>query len=299
MKLTFSRGGYFIARAFSGLRQNLFTSVLSISTIAMAMVIFGSFLFLYENVNIVVKRLGDELTVVLYLKGDGEPGEVSFLKKRLMAMNEVAEVTYTDKAEALSELSRQLGEQKGLLEGLKQNPLPASLDVRLKKAVKSERESQALLARFRRLPGVDDVQYSYHLVKKVRGFINLLRLAGMVLGGFLFLATVLIVSNTIRITVYARRQELEIMRLVGASETFIRAPFIIEGIFQGLLGALFAEACLFSLYSLFFARLPGFFRFSGFAPTFLATEGLVAFAALGAFLGYVGSFLSLRTILRW
>lgn len=299
MKLSLSRGGYFIGRALSGLKQNLFVSVLSISTIAMAMVIFGSFFFLYENVNMLVKRLGDELTVVLYLKGEGKPREVAFLKTRLMAMNEVAEVTYTGKDEALGELSKQLGEHKGLLRGLKENPLPASLDVRLKSAVKDENAARALLARFKRLAGVEEVQYSYHLVKKVRSFINLLRLAGMVLGGFLFLATVLIVSNTIRITVYARREELEIMRLVGASEGFIKAPFILEGIFQGVLGALFAEACLYFLFSIFFSRLPGFFRFSGLAPTFLGTERLVAFALLGAGLGYLGSFLSMRTLLRW
>ncbi len=290
--------GYFLKKALENFRINPFLSLVTLSTIAISMLILGLFALIYFNVQQFLQQWGDELQVTAYLEEKLSPEQTEVLRSKVADWPAVEKITYVSKERALARFRSQLREYAGILEGLRANPLPASLEIQLRPQVSRGENIEEFSSRLERQPGVAEVQYGKRWMAKLRIFVDVLKLVGITVGGLLLLATIFVVSNTIKLTFYSRQEELEIMRLVGATDFFIKAPFLIEGLLHGLCGALLATGCLLLLVFLLFSQLHLPLRLAvvpGSQPT---VQLIAGFLGLGLLLGGLGSALSLRRFLR-
>ena len=209
-------------------------------------------------------------------------------------------MTYTSKEEALQSFKRELKGKESLLEGLGENPIPASLQLRIQDAYQTPEALRQFTSSLSRLEGVEDVQYGQEWVDRLTAAVRMLRLLGLSVCLALGMASLLIVSNTIRLAVYSRAEEIEIMRLVGATKLHIRAPFLLEGLIQGGLGAAVALVLLFGAYraTLWELQLTPGQIFGIGVGSFLDPRWVGAMLAAGAGVGAFGSLMSVGRFLR-
>jgi len=229
------------------------SGVLSMATIALALFVLGAFLLATSN----LERLGAEWSadaeLSVYLKDDITPAELRALEDMLAPSDTVASHEYLSKAAALARFKQTFAELAAAADSLDDNPLPASFEVRLraggpgnaqKNEIGSGAEVDRLASRLRTMPGVADVRYDRQWLARVLTAIAVIRAVGFVVGSVLTFAAALAVANVVRLALYARQDELDIMRLVGAPNAFIRGPFVMEGVLQGGMGAVVALAAL-------------------------------------------------------
>jgi len=233
-----------IGRAINNLRQSWLISSITIGIISICLFLIGGYLLITHNLQGVFQTWKNQVTITIYLRdGFPEPDVLAF-QDRLSSLPEVHSVTYTSKDEALAEFGTMLGDDKFLIEGLDRNPLPASLRITPGDRHRNLDGVNSILGAIGDDPLVLDIQYGQDWLDNLDRLLKLLDLGAMVLGLTLSLAAVFIISNTIKITVMARKDELEIMRLVGATESFIRLPFLVEGVIQGMAGAVLSLGLL-------------------------------------------------------
>jgi cell division transport system permease protein len=197
-------------------------------------------------------------------------------------------------------LEEKIPERKELLRGLPRNPLPASLEIRLKGEYQSSEGARSLARKLRGIPEVEEIQYGSDWLERFSAFMALLKGLGLGLGALLLLSTIVVISNTIRLNIFARREEIEIMRSVGATGLFIRAPFYLEGLLQGLLGAVLALAALYALFQLFLSKVYEPLRslLGNYPVQFLSLEQMAVVALGGVVLGLFGTQVSVGRYLR-
>ncbi len=213
----------------------------------------------------------------------------------------IREVTYVSKEEALADFRKQIRGQESLLEGLKANPLPASFQLRIREKYQTADALAQLAASMKRMEGVEDVLYGQEWVERLTSVVEVMKILAIVIGAVLGVASLFIVANTIRLAVYARAQEIEIMRLVGATRTYIQIPLILEGTLQGGLGAALALGLLYALFRATLWQLGTSARIILSGPElaqFLATQYGVAMIGIGVLLGGVGSLVAVRRFLK-
>lgn len=281
----------FLRTALRGLQASPVTTAVAVATIAITLVLIGSFLVLLENMEGLLDHFGEDLHVSLYLEeglGDSERGE---LAARIQTVEGVDTVETVSKEEALRRFEAGVGARTGLLEALDENPLPASLEVTLVAARRTPEGLRVVVESIDGLPGIAELAYGQEWVETYARAVALVRGAAIALGAVLGLAAFLIVANTIRLAVYARRDELEIVSLVGGSRTFVNAPFLLEGLIQGAAGAALALVILYALFRILLPGLEaGLELVVGYAqPTFLSGRGMIRIVMGGALLGAVGS----------
>jgi cell division transport system permease protein len=291
---------YIIEDALTNIRRSGWGGIASIGTIAVSFVIVGIFLIISGNLGALVAEWKEQFQVTVFLEDGITTEQLGLLRKRIQSERAVKGMTYTSKAEALQQFKRELTGRESLLEGLGENPIPASLQLRVQEAYQTPEALKQFTASLTRLEGVEDVLYGQEWVDKVSAAVRLLRLLGLSVGLALGLASLLIVSNTIRLTVYARSEEIEIMRLVGASRLHIRAPFLLEGMIQGSLGAGLALLLLYGAYRATLWQLqvsPGQVFGMG-VGSFLEPRWTAAMLLAGAGVGAFGSLISVGRFLR-
>jgi len=290
---------YIVEDALTNIRRSGWGGVASIGTIAVSFVIVGIFLIITGNLGALVADWKEQFQVTVFLE-DGITGEqLALLKRRVQSERAVKGMTYTSKAEALQQFKRELQGKESLLEGLGENPIPASLQLRVHEAYQTPEALKQLTASLGRLEGVEDVMYGQEWVDRLSSVIRVLRLLGLSVGLALGLASLLIVSNTIRLAVYARADEIEVMRLVGATRLHVRAPFLLEGMIQGMLGAGLALLLLFSAYQVTLWQIqvtPG--QSFDMVGSFLDPHWAVLMVVAGAGVGAFGSLISVGRFLR-
>lgn len=289
---------YFLKKALEHLRVNPFLTLVTLSTITISLVILGLFGLVYLSVQQVLHRWGDELRVTVYLNDTVSQSNAEDMRSELARWPEVQQVTYTSKAQAMAWFRTQLQEYAGILEGVKENPLPASLEIKLRDGGPESGTVDQLVSRLRQRPGVADIHYGQRWLARLKVFMGVVKLVGIAVGGLLLLATVVVVSNTVKLTFYARQEELEIMRLVGATDFFIKAPFLIEGLLHGVSGGALAAGALALLSHLFLSHLHIPLRLALAPDAIVSTPLIGGFLGLGVALGLVGSSISLRRFLR-
>ena len=226
-----------IGRAVANLKQSWLISSITVGIISICLFLVGGYLLMTHNLQGVLETWKQEVRVTVYLRGGFPEEDVLAFQDRLSSLPEVHSVTYISQEQALEEFAAMLGDNKVLVSGLETNPLPASLRITLRKENRNLEGVKAVLPMIGDDPLVQDIQYGKEWLGRLDRILNLLRLGSVVLGLALSLAAVFIISTTIKITVMARQDELEIMRMVGATEGFIRLPFLVEGIIQGFAGA--------------------------------------------------------------
>lgn len=291
-----SRLGYFSRKAWGNLAANRLVTVLTVSTIALALLIIALFMLAFVNMEGTVDQWSSKVVVTVYFDNEPLPQELVLLKSRIATLPGTANVAFISKADALQRFRARLKGQESLLEGVSADILPASLEIALTRDHRSSDAVNIYVARLKKVQGVGEVQYGEEWVKKFLAFFNFLRVTGLLIAAFLLLAVLFIVSNTIRLTILARSDELEIQALVGATPLFIKAPFLIEGVIQGLSGAVLAVLALTAGY---YALLSNSVNFLAFNPAeaglvFLPAQYLAALIIGGALLGFIGSLLSLK-----
>ncbi len=188
--------------------------------------------------------------------------------------------------------------QASLLENLTENPLPDAFEVRLQPATGAWTEIGSIADRIGAIPEVEEVEYGHQWVQSLRRVVDLFRVAAVAMTGLFLVAAVSIVANTIRLVIYSRRQEVEIMRLVGAAEWFIKVPFYIEGLILGCCGAIIGLAVLFAVFNLLAARLDQDLLAGLLQVRFLPPQTLLGVTATSMLVGWLGCHLSLRQFLR-
>jgi cell division transport system permease protein len=287
---------YFVERAFINIRQNLLVTLLTIGTITLAFLILSLALLIYVNLERVTENWSDRVQVTAYFENNLSPGDLSTLKAKIRALAGTAEILYVSQEEALQKFYGRLKGQEALLEGVSSEILPSSLEIHLKKDSRDSKSIALYVERLKKIPMINEVQYGEEWVKRFSHFMNLVRFAGILVAGFIVLAVVFIVANTIKLTIYARKDELELMGLVGATRLFIKVPYLIEGVVQGVIGAALAILVLSGVYLAFLHNADFFFSFNTMEAglLFLPVTYLVALLFGGAALGFLGSIASLK-----
>jgi cell division transport system permease protein len=291
---------FFFARALSNIRQNFSLSLLTVGTITLAMLILSLFLLVYINLEGASEDWSKRVQVVVYFEKELTPPEIASFKEKLSLLQGTDKVVYVSKVEALDRFRSRLKGQESLLEGVSVDVLPSSLEISLKRDSREALAIAAYAAKLKRIAGIGEVQYGDEWVRRFSAFMNFIRLIGALLGGFLLLAMVFIVSNTIKLTIYARKDELEVLGLVGATGFFIRTPFIIEGVLHGAAGALLALLALGGCYMAFIQNAANFLSFdpSDRGLSFLPPGYQAGLVLGGALLGFLGSITSLQRFIK-
>ena len=218
------------------------SGALSTATIAVALFVLGAFLIATANLERLGREWNNSAEMSIYLADAATEAQRAAIEKTLAGARVIASQQYLSKADALARFKKTFADLSGTLDGLGDNPLPASYEVRLRGGV--DAGVDLVLAELRQLPGVADVRYDREWLQRLSRTIGMVRGVGLVLGLLLTIAAALTVANVVRLGLYARRDELDIMQLVGAPQVYIRGPFVMEGTLQGGLGALVALAVL-------------------------------------------------------
>ena len=291
---------YILEDAVSGFRHGRWGTTASVGTITVSFVIVGIFLIITGNLGAMVAEWKDQFQVTVFLEDGITAEQRALVQKRIQSERAVKSVSYTSKEEALALFKRELRGKESLLEGLGENPIPASLQLKIHEQFQTPEGLRQLSTFLSRLEGVEDVQYGQEWVDRLATAVRLLRLLGLSVGLALGLASLLIVSNTIRLAVYARAEEIEVMRLVGAANLHIRVPFLLEGMLMGLTGAGLALLLLFGAYRVTLWQLqlsPGQVFGLGIG-SFLAPTWAGAMILAGGAVGGFGSLIAVGRFLR-
>jgi cell division transport system permease protein len=291
---------YFILRALRNMRQWPFLCSAAILTMAVALATVATFFLVVVNVEQLAQRWTREVQVVAYLDQAPKQQKVQSLIEQLKAFPEVISVTYVSQKDAFKRFRRQLGDEASLLEGIDSKLLPASFELGIRSEFRNQEGVNKVIEKLENTLDVDDLRYGQKWLERFNNFVSMLRYVGLILGGFLLLAALFIVSNTIKLTLYARRDELEIMALVGATMRFIKVPFLLEGAIQGLLGGLISLIFLSLSFTFLISRSLSSFWLTPteFNLLFLTANQQLALVLSGVVLGTLGSLSSLRRFVR-
>lgn len=295
-----AKAAYFWRSAASGLRHAPFIHFVAVTTIAIALFSAGLAQGMGRMVDALIGSLGGEVQVTVYLSPalDEEGAEV--LRERMVAISG-GRASLVPPQAALARLANELGDLGEALAQLPENPLPPSLELEVPRDRRTPGALKALAQQLRAMPGVTGVDYGEEAVERLSAISKALRYGGWVAFAVVLLATVVIVSATLQLAIYARRGEIEIQKLVGATDRFVKAPFLIEGFLQGLLGAGVALAGLVTFERFAGPGLASLFSFlvgpGGMVPLLEPGIALELLAA-GCALGLGGSFIAVGRFLR-
>ena len=287
--MIFENVGFYFREALLSFRRSTLMATAAVLSITTILIIVGVFLLISVNSNLFLKNIESQLEIIVYLKDNISTAELSNLKNNFTSMDGIKEVKFVSKEEAYQRLLKSLGEQKDILSAIETNPLPASFEIQ----VEDPKMIKQIANQIAKLEKVEEVEYGQGTVEKLLNFTYIFRRAGMLILALLIFASILIISNIIKITVYARRNEIEIMSLTGATSWFIKWPFIIEGFLQGFISAIFS---IIILYKFYFFAINKVHQVIPFLPLVVNNLDLLSIGIeivlLGSFVGILGSMFS-------
>ena len=284
--------GFLIGEALRDLRRGGRVAISAILLITLSLAALGGFWLLSSNIGQATDHWRNRVRIIVFLKRD--PGDAQALVDRVTAMSGVASVRYVGKAEALGTLKQVLGKDASVAEQLPVNPLPSSLEVTPTADGATPEGARALIGRLADLPEADEVAGGSEWIERLAQGRRLLNVIGFGIGAVLALAAILTVTTATTLVLHARRQEMEIMRLVGAPELIVRMPLLLQGMMQGLLGAMIAIWVLIACYTLVGPQLePLIHQTLGVERvTFLRPQDVVMLMVAGTVLGGFGGWLA-------
>jgi len=232
-------------RAASDMKQHLGTQIMTTMVVSLSLLIVVFFSFIYFNLQHFVERFGSELGLVIFLKEDTPQDRIPELYQKLTQLPEVESVKYVSPEEAFKRLESYLAEEREILAGVSPQFLPPAFELQVNRAVFNLDRISAIAGELMQWPEVSKVQYGQEWINRLAVFSKTVRIVVIVSGTLLLLTAAFVVASTIKLTVYARQEELEILRLAGATNGFITTPFLIEAFFQGFVGSTLAVGILF------------------------------------------------------
>jgi cell division transport system permease protein len=289
------RLSYLLREAFTNVLTNRTTTLVAVATTAFTFACVGVFLLLYVNLKAMAASLERDIQVLVYLEEGLGPGATALLEQQLKSDRAVASLSYVSKDQALAEFQEQFPADSQLLQGLGQNPLPASYVVTLAPAFRTSDGIKRWAERTRTISGVEQVQYSQDWIDALGNLVRYIEVAAMIVGVILSAACVTIIANTIRLALYARREEIEILGMIGATKAFVRIPYLLEGAALGLTGSALSLVILKAGFELFRHEIRSTSRFLGVESLllFFPLPMCLLVVGVGLFLGFAGSYLSL------
>ncbi len=289
---------HFIKKALADIRSNRFLNFITIVTISLSILIVSVFLLFFENASRVIESWNQSGRVMIYLKKEFTMEMLPQLKARINSIGETQVMIYIPKSYAMEKLKKDMSSQSTFLNTLKDNPLPDALEIRIK-SYDSFEKVQKFAQSIKAIEIVDDVEYGQGWLGKFLKIFNLFKITGYAMCSLFFLIALFITSNTVRLAFYSRRLEVEIMRLVGATETFIKAPFYVEGVLQGFFGGVIGLAILLISYLTIASGISqNLASYGYFDIRFLSFQMIVLIIFGSTFLGWFGCYLSLKQILK-
>ncbi len=285
---------YWIKNALRGIRAGLLIQLASTTSIALCLLLVGLAMMGLYNLERVTRLWGRGTQVIIYLEPDAPEARVRSLYTLLQGRSEVDSVRWISSEQALARLRKTLGTHANVLADVERGFLPASIEISLRQDQPGR--VRALVALLSASSLVDEVDYMGDWARRLSTLVNLINALAMALAVIVAFACLYIVGSTIRLGVHARQEEIEILKLVGATDRFIRAPFMIEGALQGLVGAGMACGLLYLLFRLGAPRIEQLLAsaFSRMEMGFLPTDQVLIGLAAGGLLGLIGSSLALR-----
>ncbi len=288
----------FFRRAIEDFRNNRLLNIVTVLTISLSILIVCTFILFFINTSEIMSFWKKGLRVMAYLKPDVPDSELSNLEQQIQAMSGVESLRFISKEDALKQLKAQMQRQSSLFDNLDRNPLPDGFEIRISAAKQSWEKVEFLAAQIESLDAVEEVEYGQKWLGHFAQLFDLFTLTGYAMCIILVMAAVFIMANTIRLVIYSRRDEIEIMRLVGAAERFIKIPFYIQGLLQGALGASIGLIILFVVFWFMTSNIERGF-FSGlFNIQFLSPLISGAIILISVLAGWLGSYISLKQYLK-
>lgn len=287
---------YLVGDAFKSLKRNRTISIASMITVFITFLVLGVFVLIAQNASLVINGLEDKIEIQVFLNEDIKLIEEREIQVKIREQEGVSDITYESAEDAYNKV---LESNPDFLKGysLEKNPFPASYIVKIDNADKIENIIDAI----KDLPGVESIENQQDIVKTIQGVVNGVRIVGVALFVILIAISIFLIMNTTKLTVYSRRREVGIMKFVGATDWFIRWPFIIEGIVIGLVGSILSILALFVLYKFAVDGISSLFVMMSFSlinPSYLVTTLLFIFMLGGSVIGGIASYLALRKFLR-
>jgi len=286
---------YFREVAISMIRNRWMTAA-SIGTVAVSLFVLGVFLILVMNMNKMASSLESQVQISVYINDNLPEEGRKEIERMTRDLKSVSAIEYVPREQALKILRERLGENKKILDALGEaNPLPNAFLV----TVKSADDVKKTAALISDLYGVDEVKYGQDVAANLFELTHLMRLFGVILMALLLFATIFIISNTIRLTVFARRKEIAIMKYVGATDWFIRWPFILEGVALGTIGGGLSALALRSFYAAMIDKIYESLAFFPMIEQYPFMQYLtIALIVAGIVIGILGSTVSLKRFME-
>jgi cell division transport system permease protein len=289
--------GYHIKQGFKSVAKNKMMSIASISTVVASLLILGIFLITMFNVDFLVKDVESGVEIKVYLKDDITNNQKAEIESQMKLTQGVTAVEYESKEEALEKFKAQLGDNSELVAGINaEEVMPSSYIIKME----GPKFVQGTVEKLKTLSGIDEIKDGGQIVDKLMQITGFVKTLGISLLAILTIVSVFLISNTIKLTVLARRREIGIMKYIGATDWFIRWPFVIEGLFLGLIGAVISALIVgygYVLASNAVARnMMSLIRLVD--PMDIVPYMSAAFAAMGLLIGSVGSIISMRKFLK-
>ena len=296
MDMLFRNFKYFLKEGFSNLARNRLMTIASITSVMAAMLILGLVVVIILNVNSLTYQVESQLELKAFLKDNISKEQVTQIGNDIKSIEGVTSVVFESKEEALRKFKQQLGDKSYLAEGLENdNPLPQSYIIKVKDA----NLMKDISTKIKQINGVEKVSYGQDVVDKLLGIIKIIRIVGLSIILILLIISIVIISNTIKLGVFARRREINIMKYIGATDWFIRWPFLIEGVILGLIGALLSVIILVLAYGYVLDVMNNKLIMFQLLPLEKIVGGiLLYFSMIGAIIGALGSGLSIKRFLN-
>jgi cell division transport system permease protein len=281
---------YALREVMTAFRRTPLLALLSVVAIAFSLFVVGLFGLTAFNIRRTIERVEERVEVVAYLMDNATPAQVQLAQDEVRALPEVLELRHVTRTEALATAMAEMEEFREVFSDLEQNPLPASLEVRLKPGSRDPASVERVARRMQAYPFVEDVRYGRDWLEKIFLLRRMAGGAAMVIGGAFALVAAIIIATAVRISVFARREEISIMRLVGATDGFVQRPFLLEGFIAGVLGGVLAAGLTFTAFRIVNQWL---FRIDWLPP-----EWMPLFVLAGTVFGFVSSLVAVRRHLQ-
>lgn len=290
---------FFIREGFNSLQKNKTMSAASIGSVIAALLVIGIFFVIVLNVDYAASKLESQIEMMVYLHDDLSETIVSSMAKDLKTISGVKEVHFVPKAQALKDLNEKWGDNAYLLEGLEgDNPLPDSFKVTLTNPSYASDVAMSISS----MSNIERVVYGKEELEKLLQATYILRISSLIIISILVFISIFIISNTIKLTVYARRKEINIMKFVGATDWFVRGPFLVEGMLLGLMGsfvtALMVGGGYYYSSNLIKNQMIGLLSVTLMPFKSVMSTTIILLVGVGLLIGIIGSFLSVRKFIK-
>lgn len=281
---------YIIQEAFKGFGKNKSMSFITVGIITISIFIFGLFIVGTANLMNIIKMAEDKIEMIAYVEDDASDEDIAVLKRRILSIAGVQDVEFISKDMALKKFKSQFADNSDLLTVFETNPLPASFKIFVSMAYKNPDNLREISNKIMLFENIDSIDYGAEWIEELDRAVKILFLIDLILGIIIALSSIFIVFNTIRLTVYARKEQIDIMDLVGATSSYIEIPYIIEGIIHGLTGSIISAGILYLLMKFLSSKLPDII--------FMNNAIMAILVIFGVLLGFTGSFMSVKQCMK-